>query len=167
MSRTRFFTLIALFATLAPASFALHKTNVRIVPQKGEKLNFARVYSAEHLKDHPLQLVTKTDFTLSNTRGLLTGKWKATVRDLRTDELTQSEATGLCKPHGQSRVECAFDADAGTVFITAKNDGALVSIPVGQGVRFDQKKDDGLEWAEFLMGNDDDNNLFKVFSKKN
>ncbi len=165
-----------MFRTLSPRSIAflsvvLSTTGAsfgsapsRIVPSKGEKLSFTRTYKADFLKNHPLQMVKKTSFALKNTKGLLTGTWTATIRDIRTDEAVEATATGLCKSRGARKVECTFDATTGTVNLASVREGVLVSIPVGQGVLFSREKD-GLVWSEILLGADDDNNEFHLNRK--
>lgn len=152
--------LVLIITTLAaPDSFAW-------APKRGEKISFKRIYTQDHLKNHPLQMVTKTEFTLSNSGGLLTGKWNATIRDIRTDALVEARATGICRASGKNKVECAFDAEAGNMIITREKDGMRLSIPVGHGVRFDKDSADGLVWAELLIGTDDDNNTYKLLPWK-
>ncbi len=167
MSRQSLSLLIALFATLAPASFAvMAKPVVRIVPNKGESIAFKRVYSKQALEDKTLQMITRTDFTLTNTSGLLTGKWNATLRNIRNDETTNAKASSICKATGKRRVECAFGADNTTVILTAHSDGLLITIPVSQGVRFDKESAEGPVLADHLLGTDDSNNIFKLAPKK-
>ncbi len=165
MSRRLSFLFIASLFT--PASFAVVRpANTVIVPEKGKKISFVRNYDATYLKNHPLQLVKKSNFTLSNTGGLITSKWKATLRDIRTDESVEAEATGICRARGTGKVECAFEAETGTAVITANKKGVLISIPPGQGVRFNKPSAEGPVWAELLIGTDEDNNLFEVYPKK-
>jgi hypothetical protein len=154
---------IAVIATLA--SFSYGSTTARVVPAKGEKINFTKVYATDHLKSHPLQMVTKTSLMMKNTKGLLTATWNTTFRDIRTDEKVEASATGLCKAHGKRKVECTFDADTGTVNLTAHSGGVQISIPVGQGVQFTREKD-GQLWSEILLGADEDNAEFSLESAK-
>lgn len=137
----------------------------RIVPNKGEKIGFARTYSVDHLKNNPLQRVTKTSLILRNNQGLLTATWDATFRDIRTDENVERSATGICKPHGSRKIECTFDAATGTVNLASRTDGLFVSIPVGQGVQFSSEKE-GVPSSEFLLGTDEDSNAFRLNKKK-
>ena len=154
-------SIAALAVLFTIAGFSYGSTTSRIVPLKGEKIMFSRNYSSDHLKNHPLQMVTKTSFTLKNTKGLLTGTWTATIRDIRTDEAVDASATGLCKTRSEHKIECTFDAATGSVNLAASSDALLISIPVGQGVLFSREKD-GTVWSELLLGADDDNHQFKL-----
>lgn len=144
------------------AGFSFGSTPTRIVPAKGEKITFRRTYSAEHLKSHPLQLVTKTDLTLKNTKGLLTATWNATYRDIRTDEKIAASATAICKAHGSRKIECTFDAATGSVNLSAQSGGVLLTIPVGQGVLITAPEKDGIVRSEFLLGADEENSSYRL-----
>ncbi len=165
MSRTLsplFVALLAVAFTAAEFSFGANVS--RIVPAKEEKLSYQRIYTADFLKNHPLQMVTRASLTLRNTKGLLTATWGTTIRNIRSDEKTDLSATGICKVHGAKKIECSFDASAGNVNLTAQAGGLSISIPPGQGVYFSRVKD-GVTQSENLLGDDDDNNSFRLTSK--
>ncbi len=142
------------------------KPRIALAPKNGQRTVFVRNYREDTLKNHPLQLVKKTEFSVENQNGMLVGIWKATFRDIRNDEEVVAEAKGICRAAGSRKLDCAFNADQGSVSVTAQADGILVSVPVGQGVRFDEKTEEGPVWAEILLGTDDDNNRFKLYPKK-
>lgn len=157
------FRSIALFVVLLSAAGTSYgSASTRIVPAKGEKITFQRTYSAEHLKNHPLQLVTKTTLILKNAKGLLTATWNATYRDIRTDEKVPATATAICKARGSRKVECTFDAATGSVNLVAQPGGVLLSIPVGQGVLITAPEKDGIIRSEFLLGADEENSTYRL-----
>jgi len=166
MSRFPNHRLVALLAVLFSAATLSFGGGhpPRIAPAKGEKIAFARTYSKDYLKNHPLQMVTKTSLVLKNTKGLLTAEWKTTIRDIRTDELVALSATGICKARNPRRLECNYDASTGLVELFAQPDGIYVSIPVGQGVLLSAEKD-GMVRSELLLGADDANNAYRLYRK--
>ena len=158
---------VATVATLAVTFlFAQGSLAVSLIPKPGQTVSFERNYSADHLKNHPLQFTKKTSFTISNSNGMLTGRWKSTMRDPSTDEAVESEASSLCRPARRGKLECAFGNDAGTVFLTPESSSVRIAIPAGQGVAFSERTEEGVLPGEFLLGTDDDNNLFRLNAKK-
>jgi hypothetical protein len=165
MVRSRhIFSWVLLSFSLSFGATAAFKPTVRIVPLKNETLQFCRSYSSNHLKNHPLQFVKKTCFALKNSNGLLTGKWDATIRDIRTDESVEASATALCKVAHSSQLTCRFDASTGTANLTREANGIRILIPVGQGILMQGEKDDN-RWSEILLGADDDNHTFRLDRK--
>lgn len=166
MSRFPNSGLIALVAVLfsaASPSFGADRASP-IVPARGKKITFARAYSKDFLKNHPLQMVTRSSLVVKNTKGLLTAEWKTTIRDIRTDELIDLSATGICKARNPRRLECNYDASTGLVDLFAQPDGVYVSVPVGQGVLLSAEKD-GIVRSELLLGADDANNAYRLYRK--
>jgi hypothetical protein len=155
--------VLAVLSTLAGFSFASGGA-APIVPKKNGKIAFARTYTKDYLKNHPLQMVTKTSLVLKNTKGLLTAEWNATIRDIRTDELVDLSATGICKARSARTIDCNYDASTGTVELFAQPDGVFLSIPVGQGVLLSHEKD-GIVRSELLLGADESNNAYRLYRK--
>jgi hypothetical protein len=157
-----------IIAALVPAAFA--NAALKVAPAKNETVSFERTYSVDYLKNHPLQLVTKTSFTLSSKGAKIIGTWKATFRDIVTDESFDAKATATCNRRSKTQVECHFGArEGGTVIVSAKNDSILLSIGTGHGVAFYQdaeKKSEPGIYTEMLIGSDDDNNLYLLYPKK-
>jgi hypothetical protein len=160
--------LTAAIIVLSPSAFS--GGSVKLVPAKNESVRFERAYTTDYLKNHPLQLVTKTSFRLSSKGKKFTGEWKATFRDITTDESFEAKATADCSKKSNARVECYFgEREGGTLVITAQNESALFSIPAGHGVEFYQNDEEQPErpvYTEMLIGTDDDNNLFRLYPKK-
>jgi hypothetical protein len=160
--------LMIAIVILAPGAFASGPT--KLVPAKNESLRFERTYTTDYLKNHPLQLVTMTSFQVSKKGKKLTGEWKATFRDITTDESFEAKATADCTKKSNLRVECYFgEREGGTLVVMAQNGGALLSIPAGHGVEFHQEDEEepGRKIStEMLIGTDDDNNLFRLYPKK-
>jgi len=163
MSAPRIAVLAILFTAAGISSGGSPTT--RIVPARGEKITFKKVYSSDRLKNYTLQKVTKTSFTLKNTKGLLTATWEGTFRNVATDEKQDLSATGICKAHSSRKIECTFDASAGTVNVTAQpNHEVIVSIPMAQGVQFSREAE-GIVHSEILFGFGEDeefNNTFRM-----
>lgn len=161
MLTARTVALLAVTFLFAQGSFALG-----LIPKKGHKVTFERTYGMDHLKNHPLQFTKKTSFTISNTNGMLTGTWNSTMRDPSTDEAVESEASSICRPLRRGKIECAFGNDAGTILLSPETSALRISIPAGQGVAFSVRTEDGMFPGEFLLGTDDDNNLFRLYAQK-
>ncbi len=160
------FTARTVAALAVTFLFAQGSLAVGLIPRKGQKISFERNYSVDHLKNHPLQFTKKTTFTISNANGMLTGTWKSTMRDPSTDAAVEAEASSICRPLRRGKLECAFGNDAGTVFLTPESSSVRIAIPAGQGVAFSERTEEGMLPGEFLLGTDDDNNLFRLNVKK-
>ncbi|MBC7385701.1 MAG: hypothetical protein H7301_06015 [Cryobacterium sp.] len=174
MLRSIIFVALSLAATTSvfasiPKPMASRSAS-KLIPERGHELVFTVNYSTKQLKDFPLQMVTKAKLTLAkNTSGLLTAKWKATILDIREEKTVEAEASAICRAPNRKRMECVFSSDEGTAILTANSDGVLITIPVGQGIRFDKKGEEGegMVWAEMLLGTDIENNHFQLAAKKN
>lgn len=162
MFTARTVAALAIAFFFAQGSFA-----VGLIPKKGQRITFEHSYTADELKNRPLQFTKKTAFTVSNSNGMITGTWKSTMRSTHNDETFETEATSICRPHRGRKLECAFGAEAGTVYLTPQSNGdVIVAIPSSQGVAFDERTEDGMVPGEYLLGTDDDNNLFRLRAKK-
>jgi hypothetical protein len=163
---TRSIAIIAVVSSAAGLSLG-SPTSSRIVPVKGESINFHRTYTENYLKEtNPYQHLEKTDLTLKNAHGLITATWKGTLRDFGYDEHYAGAATAICKPTGKRKLECNFDASTGTAYITGRGNGGIsVTIPIGQAVQFTSKETKGIIQNAVLFGNDDDNNVFNLDRK--
>ncbi len=163
---TRSIAFLAVVSSAAGMSFG--SPGPRIVPVKGEAITFGRTYSDIYLKEtNPYQHLAKTDFTLKNTRGLITATWKGTLRDMATDERYPGTSSAICKASGPRKLECNFDASTGTVYVNgrSKGRGISITIPIGQAVQFTAPEKDGMVRREVLFGDDDDNNTFLLDRK--
>ena len=159
---------------------------VAVIPARGGKQVLELHAGVDELKNHPLQLIQKSTFTLSNRGGHLIGNWKATFRNIVTDESEDGEATSLCKKKSESRVDCFFESQTGMVLLRAKGNTVMVDIPIGQGLQFmkkapvevspddenieaeknSKKKKDDLVPGEYLLGADPENNHYEFSPKK-
>lgn len=155
--------LLGFCLAFIPNAFA---TPPNIFPRPGETVVFERNYDVNHLKNHPLQLVTKTRFKVSNDGGSYSGFWEATFRDIRTDETYEGSAYGMCRKVSARALECYFDSDAGMAVVSSSSASIFLTIPVGQGVRFEQETEDGPTTVEILLGTDDENRIFRLFPKR-
>jgi hypothetical protein len=154
-----------LLLALVTLSFGAHT-----LPAEAKSLiqRYERKYSEDYLKNHPLQFVKRTVLELTPKNGLFIAKWSATMRDIRTDETVRSEASGTCKPSspkkkGPTVLTCSFGTEMSETRITPRKGGVLVTIPHGNGVRFNRKEAGQTLWAEMLLGEDADNNAFLLF----
>jgi hypothetical protein len=167
MSRAPNRHLIALFAVFCTAAgFSYGSTPIRIRPSPGGKTSFSRTYTRSFLKNHPLQRVKKTALVFRNTKGLITGTWTATFRDVVSDKAIDLSSTGICKARSAQRLECIFEPDTGHVDFFAQPDGVYVSIPFGQAVPFRRLGNDGIVREEILLGADTDNDAFRLTVRK-
>lgn len=146
---------------------AAHGVAKPIIPRQGEVFTFSRTYSSDFLKGRPLQFVKKSTLTLSNRKGFISVKWKATIRDVLTDKPVATEASGTCSAIRKTKnqiLDCKFGSDENKVRLTARSEGMHLFIPIGQGVHLDSKGHVDLPAGEWLLGDNDSNNeyLFTV-----
>lgn len=134
-----------------------------IIPNPGQTFTFSRTYSSDFLKSRPLQFLKKSTFTLSNKKGVISAKWKATIRDVITDKPVVTEAKATCNPVGKMKkqtLDCKFGVDENKVRLTSRPEGMHLFIPIGQGVHLDSKGHIDLPAGEWLLGDNDSNNEY-------
>ena len=107
-------------ATMAVTSVAAEELSSFVTPQDGARACWSREYSAEHLADHPDQLVTAMRFTMQFDQDFHHFQLDA---DLRGEQ--SGRTTGSCWEH-EGVISCRVDCDGGGVQIGHAADGKIV-----------------------------------------
>jgi hypothetical protein len=107
-------------AALAVTSVAAEELSSFVAAQDGARECWSRLYSAEHLAEHPDQLVTAMHFTMQFAGDFHYFQLDA---DLRGGQ--SGRATGGCYEY-EGAVSCGVECDGGGVHLSHGADGKIV-----------------------------------------